>query len=173
MFLIFIFFLMIRRPPRSTRTDTLFPYTTLFRSQRAPGVFGSPGMMSPGSSTWMSGRALGKIAVASAGVPMRTIGPRQIPERARSSPTAKKQGRRRRSRASQLLATTSGPTPAGAPSATARGGRARGSTVLPIVENRVEAKVAQLALGAHAHPLLVELCIDRKSGVEVKSGSER
>src|SRR3546814_8676183 len=30
-----IFFLMIRRPPRSTRTDTLFPYTTLFR-------FGTP-----------------------------------------------------------------------------------------------------------------------------------
>src|SRR3546814_3199556 len=31
--LIFVFFfLMIRRPPRSTRTDTLFPYTTLFRS---------------------------------------------------------------------------------------------------------------------------------------------
>src|SRR3546814_11265007 len=28
------FFLMIRRPPRSTRTDTLFPYTTLFRSMR-------------------------------------------------------------------------------------------------------------------------------------------
>src|SRR3546814_6266075 len=28
------FFLMIRRPPRSTRTDTLFPYTTLFRSNR-------------------------------------------------------------------------------------------------------------------------------------------
>src|SRR3546814_13023451 len=26
---------MIRRPPRSTRTDTLFPYTTLFRSPRA------------------------------------------------------------------------------------------------------------------------------------------
>src|SRR3546814_11060410 len=31
--LVFVFFLMIRRPPRSTRTDTLFPYTTLFRSQ--------------------------------------------------------------------------------------------------------------------------------------------
>src|SRR3546814_6629688 len=29
-------FLMIRRPPRSTRTDTLFPYTTLFRSQECP-----------------------------------------------------------------------------------------------------------------------------------------
>src|SRR3546814_12665202 len=27
-----LFFLMILRPPRSTRTDTLFPYTTLFRS---------------------------------------------------------------------------------------------------------------------------------------------
>src|SRR3546814_17478628 len=31
--LIYFFFLMIRRPPRSTRTDTLFPYTTLFRSE--------------------------------------------------------------------------------------------------------------------------------------------
>src|SRR3546814_11917861 len=29
---ILFLFLMIRRPPRSTRTDTLFPYTTLFRS---------------------------------------------------------------------------------------------------------------------------------------------
>src|SRR3546814_1419883 len=29
------FCLMIRRPPRSTRTDTLVPYTTLFRSKRA------------------------------------------------------------------------------------------------------------------------------------------
>src|SRR3546814_19643029 len=32
LFIVF-FFLMIRRPPRSTRTDTLFPYTTLFRSR--------------------------------------------------------------------------------------------------------------------------------------------
>src|SRR3546814_20071264 len=32
---VFFFFLMIRRPPRSTRTDTLFPYTTLFRSHAA------------------------------------------------------------------------------------------------------------------------------------------
>src|SRR3546814_6363064 len=30
-----LFFLMIRRPPRSTRTDTLFPYTTLFRQDDA------------------------------------------------------------------------------------------------------------------------------------------
>src|SRR3546814_13204567 len=32
MYSVFFFFLMIRRPPRSTSTDTLFPYTTLFRS---------------------------------------------------------------------------------------------------------------------------------------------
>src|SRR3546814_13950313 len=36
-----IFFLMIRRPPRSTRTDTLFPYTTLFRSP-APRLVAAP-----------------------------------------------------------------------------------------------------------------------------------
>src|SRR3546814_16015540 len=35
LYLVF-FFLMIRRPPRSTRTDTLLPYTTLFRSQASP-----------------------------------------------------------------------------------------------------------------------------------------
>src|SRR3546814_13407745 len=33
--------LMIRRPPRSTRTDTLFPYTTLFRSGPAQGERGA------------------------------------------------------------------------------------------------------------------------------------
>src|SRR3546814_10184429 len=32
LYTIIFFFLMIRRPPRSTRTDTRFPYTTLFRS---------------------------------------------------------------------------------------------------------------------------------------------
>src|SRR3546814_1542590 len=34
---------MIRRPPRSTRTDTLFPYTTLFRSMLGGNAFGSAG----------------------------------------------------------------------------------------------------------------------------------
>src|SRR3546814_11085599 len=33
---VYLFFLMILRPPRSTRTDTLFPYTTLFRSSVPP-----------------------------------------------------------------------------------------------------------------------------------------
>src|SRR3546814_17691136 len=37
---VYICFLMLRRPPRSTRTDTLFPYTTLFQSN----VDGKPGV---------------------------------------------------------------------------------------------------------------------------------
>src|SRR3546814_3384289 len=39
---------MIRRPPRSTRTDTLFPYTTLFRSGRSA-ICWSAGRGAPGS----------------------------------------------------------------------------------------------------------------------------
>src|SRR3546814_9768219 len=38
MCVVVFFFLMIRRPPRSTRTDTPFPYTTLFRSFLHAGV---------------------------------------------------------------------------------------------------------------------------------------
>src|SRR3546814_12081809 len=34
-----LFFLVIHRPPRSTRTDTLLPYTTVFRSQDVAGAF--------------------------------------------------------------------------------------------------------------------------------------
>src|SRR3546814_3006365 len=40
---------MIRRPPRSTRTDTLFPYTTLFRSHRSSSIWHGPA--SPGTGT--------------------------------------------------------------------------------------------------------------------------
>src|SRR3546814_20645053 len=42
---IIFFFLMIRRPPISTRTDTLFPYTTLFRSVHPPGPLHHGGMV--------------------------------------------------------------------------------------------------------------------------------
>src|SRR3546814_2844814 len=54
---------MIRRPPRSTRTDTLFPYTTLFRSQVRPQrqfdvVIGAP---------VAKGRAVGPAAVIDLG----------------------------------------------------------------------------------------------------------
>src|SRR3546814_4405078 len=40
-----VFCLMIRRPPRSTRTDTLFPYTTLFRSERVEVLRGPQGTL--------------------------------------------------------------------------------------------------------------------------------
>src|SRR3546814_15327392 len=43
-----VFFLMIRRPPRSTRTYTLFPYTTLFRS-----------LLDPAAVASLAGRSLG------------------------------------------------------------------------------------------------------------------
>src|SRR3546814_17844663 len=46
------FFLMIRRPPRSTRTDTLFPYTTLFRSRCLLGA------LLPDSSNYTAGRGV-------------------------------------------------------------------------------------------------------------------
>src|SRR3546814_15338040 len=45
-------FLMIRRPPRSTRTDTLFPYTTLFRS-RLP-MASEPGESSSFVTAWFT-----------------------------------------------------------------------------------------------------------------------
>src|SRR3546814_7911296 len=54
---------MIRRPPRSTRTDTLFPYTTLFRScgkEQAPQLTKGPkrsaGRTDPTAATWRLGK---------------------------------------------------------------------------------------------------------------------
>src|SRR3546814_20415948 len=52
--LIFFFFLMIRRPPRSTRTYTLFPYTTLFRSSLLVSILmagSTPAIVPSASST--------------------------------------------------------------------------------------------------------------------------
>src|SRR3546814_21046484 len=60
------FFLMIRRPPRSTRTDTLFPYTTLFRSSRP------------------TSRSMSRAAAIRATAP----GPRRAPRRRRVAPAA-------------------------------------------------------------------------------------
>src|SRR3546814_12473448 len=60
-FCFYFFFLMIRRPPRSTRTDTLFPYTTLFRScatggpRRAAAVAARP-LLSSGEADAGDGR---------------------------------------------------------------------------------------------------------------------
>src|SRR3546814_4805047 len=46
---------MILRPPRSTRTDTLFPYTTLFRSQRRGPVLQSLDVLKEISRWWRRG----------------------------------------------------------------------------------------------------------------------
>src|SRR3546814_18739286 len=46
----FFVFLLVRRPPRSTRTDTLFPYTTLFRSGSPPRATGQ----ATASKSWLS-----------------------------------------------------------------------------------------------------------------------
>src|SRR3546814_10493157 len=60
MFYLYVFFfLMIRRPPRSTRTDTLFPYTTLFRS---PGYADSRPWMACGGSSGMDACRAGEHA---------------------------------------------------------------------------------------------------------------
>src|SRR3546814_5186498 len=71
---------MIRRPPRSTRTDTPFPYTTLFRSHldsiNAYGG-GSPGQAAPGADDDASGIAVLtetlRIALARGWRPQRTV----------------------------------------------------------------------------------------------------
>src|SRR3546814_19042236 len=68
----FLFVLMIRRPPRSTRTDTLFPYTTLFRSRadcllgagllkQAEGIYLT---LAQGADGAAAPAGLGKIAAA-------------------------------------------------------------------------------------------------------------
>src|SRR3546814_19265905 len=56
---------MIRRPPRSTRTDTLFPYTTLFRSSPNLQIFPAPDVINA---------ALALSDPATALNPFRTIG---------------------------------------------------------------------------------------------------
>src|SRR3546814_17621107 len=64
---------MIRRPPRSTRTDTLFPYTTLFRSARGGGGGSSAGLLRRpglGIGDWGLGRA-GRGGRGTAGAGLR------------------------------------------------------------------------------------------------------
>src|SRR3546814_12349741 len=79
---------MIRRPPRSTRTDTLFPYTTLFRSveelrrpHRAEGVAGkiAPGAVRPVDVLQTAAPVVGR---ADAEQPLQAVAPgvREIPE---------------------------------------------------------------------------------------------
>src|SRR3546814_19846388 len=59
--------LMIRRPPRSTRTDTLFPYTTLFRSRAA---LANPPARAGSSFLWpVQGPVLSSSGAKSGGAP--------------------------------------------------------------------------------------------------------
>src|SRR3546814_14721950 len=60
----FFFFLMIRRPPRSTRTDTLFPYTTLFRSHSVQMLLSRYARWIPGAD---NGSARSHLAAVMAG----------------------------------------------------------------------------------------------------------
>src|SRR3546814_1585809 len=67
---------MIRRPPRSTRTDTLFPYTTLFRSlvepavdRRFAGNDGGETVLAPVGKRLQQRRAIGAVDRAQRDVP--------------------------------------------------------------------------------------------------------
>src|SRR3546814_14059772 len=66
--LLFCFFLRIRRPPRSTRTDTLFPYSTLFRA--LTGVFADAALGGVGLA---EGVSIGKQVLAQAAAISVTI----------------------------------------------------------------------------------------------------
>src|SRR3546814_3456994 len=63
-FSVFFFFLMIRRPPRSTRTDTLFPYTTLFRSTGAGGGRRRPAVLRDSRRSGTGRKAAGDCRTA-------------------------------------------------------------------------------------------------------------
>src|SRR3546814_13191422 len=77
------FFLMIRRPPRSTRTDTLFPYTTLFRSS------GRPCPNHSSTRVCDSARMLGRILGMAAVIAVASIGMANIASRTKDVREAK------------------------------------------------------------------------------------
>src|SRR3546814_574418 len=73
---------MIRRPPRSTRTDTLFPYTTLFRSLCASAT----------ATANRSSRSTSSISVRPARSPKRWARPLGTSERQRGVTNSKRKG---------------------------------------------------------------------------------
>src|SRR3546814_5854577 len=66
---------MIRRPPRSQRTDTLFPYTTLFRSKENESLTGTGGGLRPAVKQRQGGTPMNKddSRVALAGLAALTM----------------------------------------------------------------------------------------------------
>src|SRR3546814_5838468 len=82
---------MIRRPPRSTRTDTLLPNTALFRASAgapAVGPAGSPASDSPAAGPTQPGSAVGTTRTAATAAVGRTD-----PRRTRPSGVGKAEGR--------------------------------------------------------------------------------
>src|SRR3546814_20975505 len=68
------FFIMIPRPPRTTRTDTLFPCTTLFRSVFEHALVGAPGVAQLRVGDGLLGRAgLHADEIAVVGVPVERV----------------------------------------------------------------------------------------------------
>src|SRR3546814_14866285 len=76
------FFLMIRRPPRSTRTDTLFPYTTLFRAVSLL-LSGGAGLVTALTFAWLSAPdlALTQLPVEVVTLVLILLGLRWLPPR--------------------------------------------------------------------------------------------
>src|SRR3546814_8453476 len=73
---------MIRRPPRSTRTDTLFPYTTLFRSTTSHGnteITAAGGLLPPGRTSKLAARPDYLIPATAAGKTASRIGAAHLP----------------------------------------------------------------------------------------------
>src|SRR3546814_4818863 len=66
MFYLLFFLLMIRRPPRSTRTDTLFPYTTLFRSHALVGELRRADVIGRGGAAAFEQLVEGRVELAQA-----------------------------------------------------------------------------------------------------------
>src|SRR3546814_8913502 len=65
---------MMRRPPRSTRTDTLFPYTTLFRSGMATLAFGMVGVLAAQETA----RIAGFTILVSSGTLLAAVGTNRV-----------------------------------------------------------------------------------------------
>src|SRR5688500_1677267 len=87
---------------------------------------------------------------------MMAIGPSHTASSAETSPTAKKGGRPSSRRRIQLLATNSGPNPAGSPIETASGWSGVASARSAIFDHRVATQVAQVALRLLVQTLLGE-----------------
>src|SRR3546814_1246036 len=75
--MLLLFFLTIRRPPRSTRTDALFPYTTLFRSVPGVAALAVAEVDDAVVADQVAGAQAGQVLAAELGIPLvgRADGP--------------------------------------------------------------------------------------------------